>query len=243
MSKAVQLVGFSKSGKTELALALASELAGQGFRLAYLKHSGHERAHVGGTDTGKLLAHCQVAAGLFGQETALFWPGRLSVSALLPMLSADVLLIEGAKSRAYAPRVVVARKPLSAAELDALAGPFAGSVLGCYGARQPGMTHFENPGDLAAAILVQGLLAPGLDCGSCGQPTCADLLAKARQDPSAACVVLQDGPATVEIDGLSVSLNPFVARIVAATVRGLVSELKGAGSGEITVRVPAGPQA
>lgn len=231
---ALALVGFKNSGKTSLALEVARILADMGRRPGYLKMSHHPRAQDPQSDTGRLAQICPGVAFLAAEETGLFWSGRRPIAQVAPLMGCDCLIIEGGKGIGVAPRVILPRTAEETADL----GPDL--ALGTYGAiHSQTLRTFEHPREVALALLERGCLLPGLDCGGCGRADCRSLMAEIAtgRANSAECVVLTSGPVTVAVNGRELDLNPFTARIIAATARGLVSELKGAEPGEITITV------
>ncbi|MCL4502808.1 MAG: molybdopterin-guanine dinucleotide biosynthesis protein B, partial [Deltaproteobacteria bacterium] len=103
MAKALSIVGFSGSGKTELICLLLDWLIRQGIRVAVLKHTHHLDPGDRGKDTWRFR---QAGA----RAVALAAPGLLQVSRSfpeeppLPMIleslspEADLILVEGYKS-------------------------------------------------------------------------------------------------------------------------------------------------
>jgi len=123
MTKALAIVGFSGSGKTELICRLLDWLARRGLKVAVLKHTHHEPTPGDeGKDTWRFR---QAGAGL----VALVSPGLLQISrgfpadpplsealaALAPL--ADLILVEGYKSSSL-PKILVVNPPLKESPLD-----------------------------------------------------------------------------------------------------------------------------
>jgi molybdopterin-guanine dinucleotide biosynthesis protein B len=111
MAKALSIVGFSGSGKTELICRLLDWLVRQGLRVAVLKHTHHPDPGDQGKDTWRFRE-----AG--AQVVALAAPNLLQVSHTfpeeppLPMIlesldpEVDLILVEGYKSGPL-PKIVV----------------------------------------------------------------------------------------------------------------------------------------
>ena len=234
--KAVSIVGFKKTGKSTLAVLLAEELKKQGYTIAAVKHSVHGFDKEG-TDTAQLSEHCESVVGISGEETFISWPGgKRQITDLLPLMRADVLLMEGGKNRGWLPRILcttntpekdrAALKPhLSIGEtnMEELRSPKAAQVVS----------------DLARRILEKGFILPGLDCGECGMPDCEAM--------SSAIVAGTHNPGDcqarktqveVSVNGSILAMGGFVEDIVASTIRGLLSQLKGYTPGEIRIRLP-----
>ncbi len=233
--KAVSIIGFKDTGKSTLAAALAEEFKNLGLSVASMKHSAHgfDKAD---TDTSRMLEHCQVVAGISGHETFISWPKKIPLPDLLPLMKADVLIIEGGKSLTWLPRIIcnttsrdeeikALKLHLSIGETDlnALSSPQASDIV-----RQLAQTVFER-----------GFALPGLDCKECGMPNCEAMSAAivAGTRTPADCKALKT-QVEVNINGVPMPMGGFIENIVASTIRGLLSELKGYAPGEIRIRIP-----
>jgi molybdopterin-guanine dinucleotide biosynthesis protein B len=234
MTTGVQILGFKKSGKTTLCQALLAELQGRGLTPCALKCTHNPGLDKEDTDTDRFLAHCRTVGAIAGRESALFFNDPRKVSDMIAMLDGDVLVMEGGREHAVAPRVLVLREPAEAAELSA-----PGLVLGTYGpVRAPGLPHIESVAALADLVLSRGFVLPGLDCGACGRDDCAglaaDILAAAASPDDCAT---RHVSLSISVGGRPLTVNPFVERILASGIRGLLSELKGFGPGAIELRI------
>ncbi len=232
--KGVQVLGFKKSGKTTLCEALVAHFAARGVAPCALKCTHNPGIDKEDTDTDRFLAHCRTVGAVAATESALFWNDPRKISDMIAMLDGEVMVMEGGREHAVAPRVLVLR---DAAEADKLSDP--GLVLGVYGeVRAPGLPHFESLDALAEAVLARGFTLPGLDCGACGRDGCgalaADILA-GRATPGD-CATTQVA-LSVTVGGRPLTVNPFVERIVASGIRGMLRELKGFSPGPIEIRI------
>lgn len=113
---AAAVCGVKNSGKTTLLEKLVKELIRRGYRVAVVKHDGHEfQADVKGTDTFRMQE-----AGAYG--TCIFsgtkWMAvkqepQVSLDTLFALFEeADVILAEGLKDSAL-PKLEVVRKGIS----------------------------------------------------------------------------------------------------------------------------------
>ncbi len=248
--RAINIVGYKNSGKTTLTLALAQELETQGLRVAIIKQSHHD-LDAPQSDTGRFRAegkeHARTVLALGQNEAALFWGEKKELPDMLHLVqdAADILLIEGAKSQNFLPRILCLRpedmQPEDMQQEDvqqelapalqaslALASysiePHEGSIL-------PHGPHFngiapENIAAMAKIIVEKAFLLPRLDCGSCGFESCSAMAQALVAGEEKSCPVLQ-GKVQLQINGRPVALNPFVARIMAGALQGMARELKG----------------
>jgi len=231
---AVNIVGFKKSGKTSLVLDLAAALSASGVRVGAAKSTHSRTLDKENSDTDRLLAVSVGVAAVTPQEAAVFWPQKRYLADLLPLLDADVVLVEGGKEYTWLPRVVLARDAAEAEALDprklALAsyGPFAPA----------GLARPATIQELAELILDKAFLLPGLDCGGCGRDDCGDLAAHivAGTATMAECASL-GGKCHVAIGGNPLPLNPFVERMLACGIRAMLAQLKGYTPGVIEMKM------
>jgi molybdopterin-guanine dinucleotide biosynthesis protein B len=113
--RAIAIVGFSNSGKTELICRLLPLLAARGLRIAVLKHSHHPDLDLAdrGKDTWRYrhAGACAVALAAPGlvQVTRSF-VGEPHLDQILAMLAAeaDLIIVEGYKTGPL-PKVAVLR--------------------------------------------------------------------------------------------------------------------------------------
>jgi len=232
--KGVQVLGFKKSGKTTLCEALLAHFAGRGIAPCALKCTHNPGLDKEDTDTDRFLPHCRTVGAIAATESALFWNDPRKLSDMVAMLDGEVLVMEGGREHAVSPRVLVLR---DADEAEKLSEP--GLVLGVYGpVRVSGLPHFDSVEAVAEAVLERGFALPGLDCGACGRDGCAGLAADilAGRATPGDCATTQTALA-VTVGGRPLTVNPFVERILASGIRGMLRELKGFSPGPIEIRI------
>lgn len=222
MFKAVSVVGFKKTGKTTLVLEIARELTARGRKVAAVKFT-HHGLDLERTDTYRFAQECVSVAGIGPGTTTLLWNSARQLQDILPLLGADIILVEGGKSLTWLPRFVVLG---SGEDETALAG---GLALASWG---PGELHgvrkAESVAELATLVESGAFTLPGLDCGACGRDSCLELareIVAGEADP-AACTAM-NAKLVVRVGGQRLALNPFVDRLVTGTIRGLLTEIKG----------------
>ena len=215
MIRAVGVVGWRGSGKTHLVVRLAEQLRSRGHRVITLKHaaSGLDLSHK---DTALHLSHAEATLAVSPALTALFLKGERHWRDLLP--SADFLLVEGFKADRTHPKIVCG-------DLD---DPLALTRL------SPGQDVDLTA--LADLVEERAFLLPGLDCGGCGLPGCAQMAEAIVRGERAwrECVSLE-GSVRLSVNGRQVPLNPFVSQLLANTLRGFLECLKGFGPGRVTI--------
>ena len=222
--KGINIVGFKKSGKTTTLGMLADVLESRGLRLGVAKFT-HHGIDMPGTDTAWLMKPGRTVIGLGVEEAALFWSHKRHLPDLLPLMPADMLLIEGGKSLGWLPRILCLKEAEDASELT------PELALATYGEISlPGLPHFtpESLDRLAALVEERAFILPGLDCGECGFAGCAGLAARivagkaGIKDCKAKASALE-----LTVNGQPVALNPFTTAIILGSVMGMLATLKG----------------
>lgn len=229
--KAISIIGYKNTGKTTLAVSLAQELSSRGLRVAAAKfiHHGFNEPH---TDTAKLAEVCTAVIGLSENQSQIVWNQGRYLPDLLPLVSADVLIVEGGKSLGWLPRVLLLR---SADEADELGRALA---LGTFGpVSAPGLHAMAHVSELADLVLAKGFALPGLDCGACGLETCRHmaegLLTGSTTETQCEA---QQGSLRITAGGAALAMNPFVASLVRGAIQGMLGHLKGYAPG-VSVRI------
>jgi len=266
----LQVVGWSGAGKTTVLEALVANLTGRGLDVGYLKHAPHgATVDHPGTDTGRLSAAGATVVAVDGAEVTglvLTGPQRPSFPALLddwfPSFL-DLVLVEGYKS-ARGPKLEVLRSGVG----DGPCRTPADGVL-AYVTDLPtvpaGAERLPLDQPAIVADFVHDWLRrrtaramPEATVEACGVPlelndfvarTLAGLtralLRGVRGVPAHGAVsitVTTAGGAVVSVPSEhgSVALTPFVAGLVAATLRGYVAELRGGptAAADFTITLP-----
>ena len=222
--KGVSIVGFKNAGKTTTLGILADVLESRGLRLGIAKFT-HHGLDMPGKDTAWLMKPGRAVAGLGAEEATLFWPHRRHLPDLLPLMPADMLLVEGGKGLGWLPRILCLKEVNDAPTLT------PELALATYGEISlPGLPHFtaESLDRLADLIEEKAFILPGLDCGECGFAACAGLAARivageaGIKDCTAKASTLE-----ITVNGQPIGLNPFTTSIILGSVKGMLSTLKG----------------
>jgi molybdopterin-guanine dinucleotide biosynthesis protein B len=238
--RAIQIVGFSKSGKTTLVGILAEAMEKRGMSVSIAKHVRHrlDKEH---TDTSRLMQPGRKVLGLGDGENMLFEGRSRDLRDFLPALNADVLLVEGGKKLDFLPRVICLknRDDLAALCPELAVGLWSDENIDAVSSS---LTVFNKTSleDLVDIILARGFCLPGLDCNACGRGGCADLAAQIVADAAnpADCLVAHN-MLELSINGQTVGLSLFVARFLAGGLLGMLAELKGFYPGDIELRLKA----
>lgn len=232
MLKAVSLVGYKNSGKTRLAVMLSKALSGLGLQVAAAKYSHHELDRVD-KDTSQLARYATSVIGLSPEETMMLWPRSTYLLDLLPLIQADVLLVEGGKDLHWLPRIIL---PRSAEDVQSLDTSLALAVWGEVSV--PGLPNIDSIDELAQLVVQKGFALPGLDCQSCARADCKELASEivAGSAQPDACQAV-GGKIEVRINGHELALNFFVRQIISGGLKGMLSGLKGYAPGSIDIHV------
>ncbi len=235
--RAVGIVGYKNSGKTTLVIALARELIERGHCVATIKHTSGGLDFPEG-DTAKHREVVEQVGAISPDESAVFFRGASSLEEILSHLNADFVLIEGFKEEKTFPKVVC----LSGRDEDrALFDGLAVCAVGSESSPETAIPVFDSERDLGAiADLIEekAFKLPNLNCGGCGVETCYNLaraIVKGTRS-IADCVSLHSG-AEVRIDGTLMAVKPFIGRIIARTMEGMLSALKGFKKGTIEIKI------
>jgi molybdopterin-guanine dinucleotide biosynthesis protein B len=235
--RAIGIIGYKDSGKTNLACALARELTARGHEVGVIKHSSH-RLDLPGKDTALLEEVADQVGFTSPQESAVFWKKPLSLENITPYLEADFLLIEGFKEERTFPKIVcLSGQPEDRDLFDGLAICAVGSTHRAAEIDVPFLSR-DKIGDIADLVEEKAFKLPNLDCGGCGHERCYDLARDIVGGRASAedCISLQ--PTTeVKIDGQPMPMNPFISGIVRSTILGVLSPLKGFKKGKIEISI------
>jgi molybdopterin-guanine dinucleotide biosynthesis adapter protein len=231
--RAIAVVGYKKSGKTTLALELASELKKLGHSVTLAKHSHHGFDEKADTDTARFRARADMVLGFSPGGSFVSWPGERSLQDLLPLVNTGFLVLEGGKTLGIMPRILIASDEPTAQDLD------PELALAAYGdAAVEGLMATRDVAGLARIASHEGFLLPGLDCGACGRKDCRSLAADivAGEAVLADCKA-QNGSLRISVNGQPLPLNPFVERMLRSGLLGMLGELKGFSPGAVDIHL------
>ncbi|MDR0466613.1 MAG: molybdopterin-guanine dinucleotide biosynthesis protein MobB [Deltaproteobacteria bacterium] len=243
--RAAGIIGYKNAGKSALTALLAGALERRGLKVAVAKYA-HSPLDKPDTDSARLRVPGRSVLALAEEECALFYGEKRFLVDMLPLIQADILLVEGGKHLGLLPRILCLRAPdeAEADEREKLDQGLAFAVWGRTGA--PGLPFFPGePGKedealeaLATLTLEKAFLLPGLDCAACGRENCAALAAAivAGKAGTHDCAALHS-EVEAHINGQPLGLNAFASRIMAGALRGMLREMKGYAPGELTLKM------
>ncbi|SDB16403.1 molybdopterin-guanine dinucleotide biosynthesis protein B [Desulfonatronum thiosulfatophilum] len=242
-TRAMSFVGYHNSGKTTLVAKVAEHLRATGHRVGIIKSSRHG-FDFGHTDTGKLASTGCPVAGINPEQTMIVLPRSMPIMSVWTHLEADILLVEGGKSLDFLPRILLPRNPDAGDDpqdnpQDSLAALDNGLALGTWAHEgPPKLPVLKDIEEVAELVLQRGFLLPALNCGACGRDDCGALardVVAGKADPDE-CRAVQDS-FSITVNKVPLAMNPFVATIMASTIRGMLCQLKGYAPGTIDIHL------
>jgi molybdopterin-guanine dinucleotide biosynthesis protein B len=235
--RAVAVVGYKDSGKTQVIEALVGELTGRGYRVGTLKHTVEETLlDTPGKDTWRhRQAGARASAIIHEKGAALFIDRNLTVNeAVAELGELDFVVLEGFKYLKNVARIIT---PRNEGEIEGLSNGLEIAVADTQGTgpsirSQVPVIPLSRPGELADLVELKAFsLLPGLNCGGCGYDECEGLARAILSGEADAgkCVGLDFGDLCLRVDGETVPLGPFVKEVTRNVVLGLVRSFKGVG--------------
>jgi len=236
--KAVGITGYKKSGKTTLVVDLAQELNKRDYKVATIKHAS-EGIDLLDSDTAKHKKYAKQVAAISSGESAIFFNHRKSLEDIAGYMEADFLLVEGFKKEKTFPKIICLKDTYEAKRLS-------DGLQICAATISPlkiklGVPIFSILNDIekiADLVEEKAFKLPNLNCGSCGHKTCYGLAKEIVQGKKSVrdCVSLKS-TTQVTLNGKTLALNPFAAKIIRNTIKGALSALKGFRRGKIEIKI------
>ncbi len=242
MIRALAIVGFKKSGKTQVVEGLVHELTRRGYRVGTVKHIRERDFTIDrrGKDTWKhAKAGAKLVVSVAPRELATIEKRSAKLEEVARDLrELDFIVVEGWREFKGIARIAVTR---NASEIRKLVDEF---TIACVGAGKRGLPKFNlNESKRLADLAEQKAfpILPGLDCEYCGYKSCREfgLAVLAGKTKWNGCGALRER-VVLAVDGKRVSLNPFVQGLIANMLAGMLSSLKGARGKEIELKVVKG---
>ena len=219
------IYGESNSGKTTLVEKLIRALKEKGYKVGSVKyiHEKNFTIDTEGKDTWKhskagtevVVAHSEnEAAFILNRDLG---PGDVA-DLIDKIMELDIVLVEGFWDDDN-PKVAV----------------------GDIEERPHTVLRFKDNLEEVLGYAMEGIEVdrllkklPGLDCGKCGMETCKELAVSIRLDKNAFddCQYFSEKRVSLQVDGREVPLGRFAKEMVAGTIAGMVSSLKGVEGGK-----------
>ncbi|MDD5015505.1 MAG: molybdopterin-guanine dinucleotide biosynthesis protein B [Atribacterota bacterium] len=238
--RVIGIIGYKKSGKTTLILKLSNELMKSGYKVAVVKHI-NENFDLVNTDTSKYKEILTQVAAITPKESVIFFKSKKNLEEIIKYFEADIILIEGLKKEKTFPKIVCLREESEKAELfDGLQLCTASLVSKNMNPKvsEYNILNDEDIKKIAEIVISKSFKLPNLDCGKCGYQDCYGLaqeIVKGNIAPGD-CPSLE--PSTlVKVNGKTIPMNPFIAKIIKNTIIGLLSSLKGFIKGDIEIKI------
>lgn len=219
------IYGESKAGKTTLVERLIGALREKGYKVCSVKkiHTQDFTIDTEGKDTWKhTKAGAQVVVAQSQNETAFLVNRNTApediVSVIEKIAEPDIVIVEGYWDDDN-PKIVV----------------------GGIEERPNTILRYKNNFDEVLGYALEGIEVekvlkklPSLDCGKCGMETCQEFALSIRLNKNKFddCYYFSEKRISLEVDGKEIPLGRFAKDIVAGTIGGMVSSLKGVDVGK-----------
>ncbi|WP_419784088.1 molybdopterin-guanine dinucleotide biosynthesis protein MobB [Maridesulfovibrio sp.] len=231
--KAIAIVGKKKTGKTTMGLALVKKLTERGYKVGVLKHSHHGFDGAEGADTEEYKKIASCVAAYSPSESFVSWKQERTVQDLVPLMDADIIVMEGGNKVGWMPRVIMVREDNDDKEFyPELA---LRQIPACTPDNPPSEELLDELADL---VLEKGFILPGLNCKACGRDYCMDFVADiiAGKARVSGCQAMKT-QMSVTCNGSELGFNPFVADMLSAGITAMLQQLKGYVPGEIEIKI------
>ncbi|HER23671.1 MAG TPA: molybdopterin-guanine dinucleotide biosynthesis protein B [Candidatus Atribacteria bacterium] len=238
--KIIGIIGYKKSGKTTLTLRLSDELNRRGIKVAVIKHIDKD-LDLANSDTSKYKETLTQVGAVTPKELVFFLRDKKKLEEIIKYFKADIVLIEGFKKEKTFPKIVCLR------EESEKVGLFDGLQL-CTASFVSKETkekfcdfNILNDKDIkkiAEIAINKSFKLPNLNCGECGYQNCYNLAQEIVKGNKTSddCPSLKPS-ILVKVNGQTISMNSFIAKITKNTISGLLSSLKGFGRGDIEIKI------
>lgn len=250
MLRVIAIAGHKNTGKTAIVEGLIKELKGRRHKVGSVKHVPHEGFTLDRPETDTWRhgqAGSETVVAISPEEIATLEKGKTDLEKdeagqyptlsriLLGLRDLDFVILEGFRKAENIAKIMIARDESEASELD------DAFTIGFIEHGVDGKPVLNRKGIPALADLIEEKAIPpvaGIDCGDCGYKTCRAFAISAihGKAPKDGCVSLF-GRVTLTVDGKHVPLKLFMQDLVAGTIKGMVSTLKGGGGEEIEIKV------
>jgi len=231
--RALGIVGFKKSGKTTLTLAIAKKLINKGYNVAIIKHTCENINHKN-TDSGKFMQEVEQVAIISPDNTEIIFRKNSNLKEIISCFDADFVLIEGFKKLKYFPKIVCLKKEDDKEDLNDGLALFTVSLdpdLKERGIADYLITEEADLEKMITKIDKKAFILPDMNCGKCGYGNCYGL-AKAmveEKETQDKCIYFKN-LISIKINKKKIYLNNFMSELYYNLINGMLAPLKDIGS-------------
>jgi len=230
--KCVGIVSCSENNETLLMVNMSNELERRKYKVALVEYfessKGFPEKKTGiPNDYSHTLVNC------FPDKTTFSFGNSISLDGILALVDADYVLIKGFKEDKSYPRIVIMDENIKEKDW------FNGLEIAGYGmAHTSSFPVTQNITQLIDIIEEKSFKLPNLNCKACGLDSCYDFAKEIVEGNRQLNECISLNPeVTIEIDGVPLPMNPFIAGIVENTIRALLSSFKGYKKGRIEISI------
>lgn len=231
--KVLGIVGFKKSGKTTLTLAIAKKLIKKGYSVAIIKHTSENIEHKN-TDSGKFMQEVEQVAIISPDNTEIIFRKNRNLKEIISYFDADFVLIEGFKKLKYFPKIVCLKKEDEKEVLNDGLALFTVSLDPDLKERRIADYLITEEADLEKMICQidkKAFILPDINCGKCGYDNCYGLAKAIVEDKETQdkCIYFQN-IISIKVNKKKVFLNNFMSELYYNIIKGILAPLKDTGS-------------
>ncbi len=229
--RAISIVGSRMDENIKLCCKLAETFYRRGLNVVVARCSSDDMMEQNHS-VGQYAHCCTCVVNLSSNMPAAAGYDQHKAVDVAQLLKADVLIVENGTDIDWAPWVIVSNpgqmveKQLLSHQILAVWGTDIGN----------GVQQVEDLDQLADLVLEKGFSLPGLDCGACGREGCSGLARDivVNRAETSDCEAMNASISATN-NGKKISMNPFVASLLQATISSIFGQLKGVTSGKIVL--------
>ena len=230
--RAIAIVGYKNSGKTQIVETITRELTQRGHRVATIKHTAENTPlDTPGKDTYRhTLAGATATAILHNNGAATYHQQPMTIQQAAKKLdNPDIIILEGFKTINYIPRILAPRNQQDIQQLENGLEIAIARLSGRQLTHTTPVIDITNPKLLADITINKAIpILPGHNCKTCGYQTCHQL-AKAILEGTATitqCIGYSTKGVILKVDDEKIPLNRFTEKIIRNIIRGILESLK-----------------
>ncbi len=228
MARYIGIVGYHNVGKTSLIEGMILSYKSQGLNVAVVKHTKYDEFDLKGKDTWRLSRITDLTVGVAENQVIAVQKGNFRLEDLSVMLNAyDIVIVEGFKQNLTFPKIVVIESKEDYERLKTGLEIFAVSTKK-IDMEIPVYHPKRDIEEISKMAYEKAFKLPNLNCRECGY-TCSEIAAMILHGKRSIsdCKVLSRRSVQIIVDDSRLDLNRFVSDLVGATVKAMVSKLRG----------------